>query len=131
MRRCQVLWLTANQRSIAPFFFELVELRQVTAGTIHKKAQQLKKQINNRDAFFVFSHGTKHFIHNRHELNTLQIGGEQCQPGTVGNTIIGCPDRTDVMVFFAAIFCTFRHRASLFFCLCCITSGNFPLPILI
>ncbi len=40
MRRCQVPWLTAKQWRVAPFCFETIELRQMTAGITHEKAQQ-------------------------------------------------------------------------------------------
>ena len=114
MRRCQKIPLTTDQWGITIFVFKTIEPCQVMAGTIHKKAHQLKKKIINRNAFFVFSYGTKHFFHYRDELNTLQVSGKECQPAAIGKAIIGGGDRTDMMVFLRLFLVYFTVEPSAF-----------------
>ena len=88
----------------------MIEIGQVPAGAICHKAQDLLEYLKDRKPFFTLSDGFKKSVNQRKNIDTVQVGHKQRQPGSSGQSIAGFLNRTDLQFLFAIFFATFRHR---------------------
>ena len=96
----------------------------MATGAVHKKTEQLNKQLSDGKTFAVFAHRAKPSINQRQNLDIANICLKQGQSGSTGHAFISWLNCTDFLFLFILKPCIFCHEA-LYLLGCVVLGGNF------
>jgi hypothetical protein len=89
---------------------KLIEIAQVPAGAVCHETKDLFENLEDRYAFLTLPYRAKVSVKQRENLNLMQIGHEQCQPRSTGQTFVGGFDGINFLFLFTVISAIFFHQ---------------------